>query len=318
MPLDPDIVALLKQMQDAGAPALETMTLEQARAAAGGLKRLQRPAQDVASVSEFAAISADGESVPVRVYRPMAATSSLLPMLVYAHGGGWFRCTLDQYDSPCRALANASGCLVVCVDYRLAPEHKFPVPLQDTYAVIRWASERAADLGGDANRLAIGGDSSGGNLAAAACLIARDRGPVIKHLLLLWPPLNHDYSTASYRDFATGYMLTRAAMQACWNYYLPTSETGADPLASPLRAASLSGLPRATVITAEFDPLRDDGEAFAARLAAAGITTRLVRLPGMIHACIHMDGVAPAARRVFDEAASALRQAFAAEETPEA
>jgi acetyl esterase len=314
MPLDVNIAAFIERARLAGARALEDLSLASARAAAEGLLKLQRPPEPVASVESYEIRSSDGALFPVRVYRPLPVCTDPSPILIYAHGGGWFRCTLDQYDGPCRALANASRCIVVSVDYRLAPEHKFPIPLEDTYAAIRWSAEHALSLGGDPKRLAVGGDSAGGNLMAAACLIARDNGPTIAHQLLLWPPLNHDFSTASYRDLATGYMLTRAAMQACWSYYLPTPETGIDPLASPLRASDLSRLPSATIITAEFDPLRDDGETYADRLRTAGVSTRLIRLPGMVHACIHMDGIAPAAREVVTQAGTALRRAFSISE----
>lgn len=312
MPLDPDIASLLARAKESGAPALEQMTVEQARAAAQGLPRMQRPPEPVASIAAFEVRSADGSSIPLRVYRPHVDTTAPLPMLVYAHGGGWIRGTLDQYDGPYRAIANAGRCLVLAVDYRLAPEHRYPLALHDVYAALEWAAEHASDLGGDASRLALGGDSSGGNLAAAGALMARERGgPQLAHLLLFWPPLDHGCSAASYREFAIGYMLSTAAMRMCWDYYLPDPQAGNEPYASPLRAHDLSRLPQTTVITAEYDPLRDDGETFAARLAAAGVTTRLVRLPGMIHAALHMDGIAPAAHRAVDEAGAALRDAFA-------
>lgn len=234
-----------------------------------------------------------------------------LPAIVYAHGGGWFQCSLDLYDNPCRALARATGCVVLSVDYRLAPEHKFPIPLQDYCAALCWVAANAELLGVDPARLIVGGDSAGANLAAAAALRARDeQGPTIFHQLLLYPPLDFSLTTPSYQTYADGYFLTRAAMQFCWSCYLDRDDDGDSPYASPLRAARLQSLPSATILVAEYDPLRDEGEAYGQRLREAGVVVECHRLKGMVHACIHMLGLTSKARQLFDGAADSLRRAL--------
>jgi acetyl esterase len=234
-------------------------------------------------------------------------------VLVYFHGGGWVIGDIDTHDNTCRELTNAAGCVVVSVDYRLAPEHKFPAPLEDCYAATAWVAEHAANLGADPARLAVGGDSAGGNLAAAVCLLARERGRrTIVHQLLIYPVTDHDYFTASYRDNAEGYLLTREAMEWFWNHYLRTPADGKDPLASPLRSNNLSGLPPATVITAEFDPLRDEGEAYGHRLRGAGVEATVTRYDGMIHGFFGLGAVLAQGKKAMEEAAERLRLRFAA------
>ena len=239
--------------------------------------------------------------------RRRAPPGAVLPALVYAHGGGWFLCSLELYDNPCRALANATGCMVLSVDYRLAPEHKFPVPVEDFYCALRWVCEQAGMLSVDPARIAVGGDSAGGNLAAAAAIMARDRGgPRIAHQLLCYPVLDHSFSTDSYRAYGQNFFLTEETMRYCWFTYLLNEQDGDSPYASPLRA-DLTGLPPATVLVCEYDPLRDEGEAYARRLREAGVDACDHRLPGMVHACIHMLGLTPAARHLFELAGGALR-----------
>ena len=221
-------------------------------------------------------------------------------------------CDLDTHDGVCRQLANRAGCAVVSVDYRLAPEAKFPAGPEDCYAAARYAAEHAGELGVDAARIAVAGDSAGGNLAAVVALMARARrGPALCHQLLVYPVTNHDFETASYHENAEGYLLTRAMMQWFWGHYLATPEAGEDPWASPLREPDLSGLPAATVLTAEYDPLRDEGEAFAERLRAAGVPTSLTRYDGMFHGFFGMTAAIDRARDALDHAAGALRSAFA-------
>lgn len=218
--------------------------------------------------------------------------------MLFAHGGGWCLGSLALYDRPCQALANATGRVILSVDYRLAPEYPFPQPLEDVYQALCWVVQQAPQLGIDAQRLAVGGDSAGGNLAAAVALLARDRGgPHIERQLLLYPALSREMATESYREFAEGHFLTRDAMVFCWQQYLAQRR---EPYGEPLHAATLRGLPPATILSCEYDPLRDEAEEYAQRLREAGVAVRCERLPGMVHACIHMLGLTPAARRLFE------------------
>lgn len=310
MALDPLIADFLAKLRPAGGP---TASLDALRTAGEvQLRLLHGPLESIADVRTHSVPSSDGHPIRIRAYTPVTSNSVPLPAIVYAHGGGWFRCSLDLYDNPCIALAHATGCVVLSVDYRLAPENKFPVPLHDYYTALCWAASHADQLGIDRTRLVAGGDSSGANLAAAATLRARDdaRGPAIAHQLLLYPPLDSAMSSTSYREFATGYFLTRSTMEFCWSAYLNDEADGDSPWASPLRAASLSNLPSATILVCEYDPLRDEGEAYARRLGEAGVATECHRLDGMVHGCIHMLGVTPGARRLFELAGRSLRRSL--------
>ena len=222
--------------------------------------------------------------VRVRIYSPSGVGSTPSPALVWFHGGGWVYGSLDSADFVCRGIANRAGCRVISVDYRLAPEAKFPAAVDDCFAVTRWIADHAADLRVDADRIAVGGDSCGGNLAAVVTQLAREQGgPSLAFQALVYPITNHSFDTPSYRDYGDGYLLTRDAMVYFWNHYLDDEGDGNCPLASPLRATTLAGLPPAIVITAEFDPLRDEGEAYAARLRADDVTVELVRYDSQIH-----------------------------------
>ena len=307
MSLDPLIAAWLEETKDAPPPA----SLADLRASTEtGLRQLHGPLEDVASIRDY--VLPGEQALTVRAYVPAGAdTGQPLPAIVFAHGGGWCLGSLDLYDNPCRALANATGCVVFSVDYRLAPEYKFPVPLDDFYKALCWVAGHAAALGIDAQRLAVGGDSAGGNLAAAAALMARDQaGPALAHQLLLYPALDFAFDTPSYRRYAEGHSLTREAMRFCWSAYLNAPADGVNPYAAPLRAASFKGLPPATIVVCEHDPLHDEGVAYAQRLRDAGVDAACVRLDGMIHACMHMLGLAPKARQLFDIAGKAVRNAL--------
>jgi acetyl esterase/lipase len=310
MPLDPQVKTLLDQVAAMGAPELHTLSVAEARVALAAMAALQGEPQSVARVENRALPGPAGE-IPVRIYSP--AGHAPLPVLVYFHGGGWVLGNLDSHDGVCRSLANAAGCIVVSVDYRLAPEHKFPAAADDSYHATLWVAANAAAIGGDPNRVAIGGDSAGGNLTAVVALIARDRGkPALVHQLLIYPATDAAYDTASCRENAAGYFLTKDAMHWFWNHYLPSTDRGREPYASPLRAESLQGLPPALVITAEFDPLRDEGEAYAARLREAGVPVTLTRYDGMVHGFFGMGALLDQAKTAVAEAAGALRAAFAA------
>jgi len=308
MPLDPQAQALLTQipvMTDEVVLALTPPLLRQAMAAMPGSTG---PVEDVARVENRSVPGPAGE-IPVRIYAPSDARR--LPAIVYFHGGGFVIGGLETHDGTCRSLANASGCLVVSVDYRLAPEHRFPAGPEDCYAATRWVVEKGAEIGADTERVSIGGDSAGGNLTAVVALMARDRrGPSLRHQLLVYPVTNFDFSTASYEQNKQGYLLSQAMMRWFWNHYLERPEDGANPYASPLRAPSLAGLPPAHVITAEYDPLRDEGEALAARLAQAGVPTTQKRYAGMIHGFFSMTAALDAAKRAMAEAGAAVKAAI--------
>lgn len=308
MPLDPQAKAVLDLMASAGLPALWDLSPEAARRQ---MKETRPPVPPipVEGVHDRMVPGPNGE-IPVRIYTPGGTPP--FPVLVYFHGGGWVIGDIETHDNTCRELTNAAGCVVVSVDYRLAPEHKFPAPLDDCYAATCWVAEHAPNIGADASRLAVGGDSAGGNLAAAVALMARDRGgPRITHQLLVYPVTDHSFETVSYRENAEGYLLTKQAMKWFWDHYLRSAEDGANPLASPLRSNNLGGLPPATVITAEFDPLRDEGEAYGHRLRGAGVDATVSRYEGMIHGFFGMTAAVDKAREAMGEAANALKAAFA-------
>jgi acetyl esterase len=249
-------------------------------------------------------------SIPVRLYTP--AGGGPLPALVFFHGGGWVLGNIEAYDTVCRALTNAAGCAVLSVDYRLAPEHKFPAAVEDCYAATRWVVANAATLNLDPARIAVGGDSAGGNLAAVIAQVARDRGgPSLVFQLLVYPVTDYLPDLPSYAENAEGYLLTKDAMGWVWNHYLLHEAEGKNPLASPLRAADLSGLPPALIITAERDPLRDEGERYATRLQEAGVPVAVTRYDGMIHGFFSMAGMIDQGKQALAQAGAALHSAFA-------
>jgi acetyl esterase len=223
---------------------------------------------------------------PDRVYYPSDSTQ--LPVLVWFHGGGWVLGDLDSTEFNCRRLANDVGCVVVSVDYRLAPETPFPGAIDDCFAATAWVAEFAGELGIDARRIAVGSDSAGGNLAACVAYRARTSGPPLMFQLLVYPATDAVFDRPSYKQNAKGYLLTRDAIQWFWDCYVPNSADRQPPLAAPLRAADLTGLPPALILTAEFDPLRDEGEAYGAALAAAGVAAETQCYQGMIHDFFNM------------------------------
>ncbi|MGX7828493.1 alpha/beta hydrolase [Actinokineospora sp. 24-640] len=307
MPLNPQVSLMReRRVRDRATPLYE-MTLAEARAA--DLKSIQDGAgapEPVAEVTERD-IPGPGGALRIRIHRP---TTGRLPVLVYFFGGGWTLGTIDTADPIARRLAVAAGCATVSVGYRLAPEHKFPAAVHDCHAAVRWIAEHADELDLDGGRIAVGGDSAGGNLAAAVTLLARDSGPTLAHQLLVYPNTEYGADTESMRENTDRYLFNRTSVAWYWDNYLACPADGADPLASPLRAADLSGLPPATVLTAEFDPLRDEGERYAERLAAAGVPTALTRYPGMAHGFFAMFGTVDTARQAVADAAARLRAAL--------
>lgn len=302
----------LQQFVDAVAAHPLPEDLRELRAISeNALPQLQGAPQPVAHVVEHTVIARDGQALELRLYTPQGLSHGPAPALLFAHGGGWFQCSLAVYDGPCRALANASACVVAAVGYRLAPEHPFPVPLYDIADAWQWLQDHAERLGLDPQRLAIGGDSAGGNLAAACCLLLRELGlPQPCHQLLLYPALDAGMDSDSYRDYAAGYYLSAELMQRCWQAYL--GDLAEPPaLASPAHATDLKGLAPASVLSCEHDPLRDEAEYYARRLQAAGVGCTLERLPGMIHACMHLQAVSTATAVAVQRAGDLLRHALA-------
>jgi acetyl esterase len=304
MPLHPQAAALLAQMRDAGARPFEELTVREAREAAAAFKDLEGPPEAGVSVAHRF-ITGPTADLPIAIYTPPG--EGPFPALLYLHGSGWVILNIDVVDIPLRALANRTGCVMIAVNYQKAPEHKFPTAFDDCYAALQWVVANAEELGIDPARVGVGGDSAGGNLAAALAIHARDSGPALRYQLLVYPVTDHSFDTPSYLDNAEGYLLQRATMQWFWNHHLRTAADGDDWRASPLRAADLSGLPPAFVVTAEFDVLRDEGEAYAERLRAAGVDVTLRRYDGMIHGFLFMAGVLDDARVLIDDIAASIR-----------
>lgn len=250
--------------------------------------------------------------IPVRIYTPEGTTP--LPVVVYFHGGGWVLGSIASHDTSCRSIANASGAIVISVDYRLAPESKFPKPLDDAFAAAEWIAENAESFGGDSQRMAIAGDSAGGNLATVVSMRARDAGsPRILFQVLVYPVIDYNFDTPSYIQNAEGYALTRAVMIWFWGHYLNNADEGQNPLCSPMRAPDLSGLPPALIITAEFDPLRDEGEAYAKRLIESGVPVEYTCYDGMIHTFFGIAGL-DKAKEALGQVGRALKEAFGTKE----
>jgi acetyl esterase len=289
--------------QIAALPQLPTLTPVEAR---GRPVPLEAAPEAVGSVTART-IPGPGGPMAIRIYRPKDA---LRAALAYFHGGGWVVGSLESADASCRALANRSRCVVISIDYRLAPETKFPGAVDDAYAAVRWVADNAADLRIDGARIAVGGASAGGNLAAAVALVARDRGgPKIAFQLLTVPVTELSSNAGSHREFAEGYGLSAADMEWYGRHYVRTPKDADDPLASVLRA-DLKGMPPAFVITAECDPLRDDGEAYAEKLRKLGVRASYKRYPGMFHGFMSFPRTLPLADEAFDDAGAAVREAL--------
>lgn len=309
MPLDPQVQGLLDMMAATGSPPLSAMSIEDARAGLTSMAAMAGEPQDVSSV-EDRAIPGPGGQIPVRIYTPKGAGP--FPVLVYFHGGGWVLGNIDSHDAVCRVLTNLADCITISVDYRLAPEHKFPAAPEDCYAATRWAADNADTFNGDAQRIAVGGDSAGGNLTAVVALMARDRGgPRLVYQLLMYPVTDHyTLNTPSARENATGYFLTADDMVWFWDLYVTSEDDTKHPHASPLRAQDLSNLPPAMVITAEYDPLRDEGEMYANRLREAGNQVTAKRYNGVIHGFVSFRGMVDQGKQALEDAAAGLREAF--------
>jgi acetyl esterase len=303
---------MLDQLAAADGPGIREVDLAVTRAFLDGLAMLAAPPPELAAVEDRTFAGPAGD-VPVRIYRPVetGGGGAPRPALVWFHGGGWVLGSLDACDPVCRTLAGDAGVVVVSVGYRLAPEHPYPAGVDDCYAALEWVARDAAILGVDPARLAVGGESAGGNLAAVVALAARDRGgPATRLQLLVYPVTDARMSYPSIRENGAGYLLTVDSLGWFVELYLGAQgEHGDpdDPYVSPIYARDLARLPPALVITAEFDPLRDEGEAYARRLQQAGVEASCTRYDGMIHAFFGMSGLVAGARVALDEAVAALR-----------
>jgi acetyl esterase len=308
MSLEPGLKALLQlpEFQLARPPA--GVAVADMRAAARPMPPF--PVDPVHEVRNMQ-IPVPGATIGARLFRPMDRPQ--LPLVVHFHGGGFVFCNLDTHEPLCRSLAARSGCTVVSIDYRLAPEHPFPVPLEDCYHATQWLAAHAAELSIDAGRIAVAGDSAGGNLAIGVCRLALERrGARLAHQALIYPVTDAACDTASWRELGQGYMLSRDFMLWAWECYVPDPARRRDPLASPLRAADLGDLPPASILTADHDPLRDEAEDYAARLRSAGGTVIARRYLGVIHGFASLPFATPLANRALDDLASDLRAVLAA------
>ncbi len=307
MTLDPVVAAMLEEMSKAGGPQMTDMSPSDARAVYQVMQSTL-PAPVVDNI-EDRVVDTGQAKVPIRIYKAQGASVS--PCIVFFHGGGWVIGDLTTHDPVCRQLHEATGYTVIAVDYRLAPEHRFPAAIDDCYAVTKWVALNADTLGIDAQRIAVAGDSAGGNLSASVCLKAKaGDSPAIAFQLLIYPVTDAAMDSDSYRQNGEGYLLSAATMQWFWQHYLGDQASGKDPWASPLLAADLSKLPPACIITAEYDPLRDEGEAYGRRLREAGVKTHIQRFDGMIHGFFGMTNMLEGSRDALALAASQLKTAL--------
>jgi acetyl esterase len=303
---DPQMQAILEQMKAAGWRPTHTLSVAEARRAFKS--RIVKGVAVARTVDR--SIPGPGGDLPVRIHWPVGPGP--FPALVFFHGGGWVVGDLDTHDVTCRSLTNQAGCVTVSVDYRLAPEHKFPAAVEDAFAATRWVAGHAAELRVDPRKVAVGGASAGGNLATVVGLIAIERGgPPLVFQLLIYPVTDAALDTPSAREITSdAFPLNRADMKWFWQQYLRDDADRAHPYASPARAKSLAGLPPALVVTAEIDPLRDEGERYAAALERAGVAATLTRYEGVTHGFVGMEAVLDKGRAAVAESARALRAAF--------
>lgn len=304
MPLDPGTKAMLDQLAQMGGPTSREVGAVQSREMYKLMSALDGEPVDVQRVED---VTIDG--LPARLYA--ASTAPARPILVWYHGGGFTIGDLDTADRTCRKLAAGSGATVVSIDYRLSPEHPFPAAADDCFTALRWIASNADTLGGDASRIAVGGDSAGGNLAAVVAVQARDEGVPLRYQLLVYPVTDCTMSAASYKENGEGLLLTADTMDWFIGNYLGGGADPKDPRLSPLFTDNLDGVARAIVITAEFDPLRDEGEAYADRLRDAGVDVETRRFDGQVHGFFNLSTITPAATEALELATARLKTALA-------
>jgi len=314
MPMDPEAQAYLDRVAALGMPPVQTVTPQENRRQRARVMELRRQLagaytpEAVAKIEERR-VPVQGGQTRARIYVP--AGSGPFPVLVYFFGGGFIMGDIEAVDEVCRAMANRAACIVVSAEYRLAPEHKFPGPVEDGYAAVSWAAEQAASFGGDPSRLAVGGESAGGNIAAVACLLAKARsGPRIVFQVLIYPPVDFTAGRSVDRALAGQATLTDERMAYYDRQYFRTAADAHNPLASPTFAADLSGLPDALVLAAEYDPLAAEDAVYAAKLLQAGVRVAYTCYPGMIHGFYSMPGIFTQSGAAIDDVAEALRAAF--------
>ena len=308
MPLDEQTKTMLEQIEAMDAPPIWKLSVEDARSTTNAMLVLMGTPEEIASVVDRT-INAGGQQLPIRIYRPDGLGDGPAPVLVFYHGGGFVIGDLETHDRDCRKLANRGQCVVVAVDYRLAPEHRFPAAVDDAWAALSWVLANAAELGIDPARVAVGGDSAGGNLAAVTAIWARDQGIALRLQLLIYPGVDVEGQYPSKVENAQGYLLDQESIEWFLEKYVPDANF-TDWRLAPMRAASHENLAPAYIITAEFDPLRDEGEAYAAKLTAAGVPATAKRYDGMIHGFFGMGAVIEASRPAVDDAGAALRAAL--------
>jgi len=310
--LDHATAAMLAQFAEAGGKPLHESTPEEARALGGALAELSGPAPRMARREDTTVTAVDGYEVPVRILVPPQPTRGVI---VWLHGGGWVIGAIDECDTLGAKLAERTSCAVVLVDYRLAPEHRYPIAVDDSWAALEWAAANRADLAGNPDApLIVAGDSAGGNLSAVMALRARDRGgPDIALQALIYPVTDADFDRASYVDEANQLLLTKEAMIWFWDHYVPDAAQRAEPDASPIRATTLEGLPPAVVLTAEHDVLRDEGEAYAEALREAGVEVDFRRHEGQMHGFFTLLPL-PGSERGFQQVVRAVRASTIAHE----
>jgi acetyl esterase len=307
MPIDPQAEALLRQITEAGRPPLHQLSVEDARAAAEDMKVLAGETIEVGSVHDTK-IPVDGAEIGARVYTPEGAGPH--PVVVFFHGGGWVICSLDTHDNVARTICRDAEAVVVSVDYRMAPEHRYPTAVHDCFAATRWVADNAAALGAEADRLAVCGDSAGGNLATVVSQMARDAGgPAIRYAALIYPAVDMTRKGGSLDENASGYFLETEGMHWFMNHYLSEAEK-AETMASPMLHEDLSRLPDCFIATCEFDPLRDEAEAYGDALRANGVRVETKRYDGLIHAAATLDGVLDGGRLLVADVAAHLREAL--------
>ncbi|MFO0959837.1 MAG: alpha/beta hydrolase [Isosphaeraceae bacterium] len=306
MPLDPKVRELLDQAAALNAAPLNQLSPKRARARMNATSATLGEPEPIAKMIDGGVQSSEGQVIPIRFYDPNPSATAPRPCIVYFHGGGWVTGSIATHDNLCRALANATGSVVASVEYRLAPEHKFPAPVQDAYMAIAGIAQNAPTL--RIGELIAAGDSAGGNLAAAATLFARRKGEVrVDRQILIYPILDYHFDTPSYLENADGYLLSRDDMIWFWGHYLADPAEGDNPMASPLRVRDVSNLPPTLIITAEFDPLRDEGNAYAERLMDAKVPTMHLAYEGQIHGFVRRLEQFPQARHAIGEIAEFLR-----------